>query len=374
MRWDNLRLDEPLETAEGGDLFTAAPGPGAPADRARRGRPHLRHAGFPWHDLLRGAGQVRGEPGARGVPDAVQVDHQPLPRLPACLRLLPGGETPILMADGRTKPLAEVRAGDGIYGTVRRGCYRRYVRTTVLAHWSTVKPAYRVVLEDGTQLVCQRRSPLPDRARLEARHRGRVRSALRRPHLTVNNKLMGVGGIRRAAQGDRRLPARLPVRHDPRRRDHRALLLPQRTGRDCHIHCSGWRWPTPEGLARTATTWPAWASAAAEFTFTEESADAPPRMTAIRTGSARSGPDDRMADRLAGSSGRGLAQGLPGRDLRRRGQLQRGILRIANTDPDDHRLDQSSSLESLGFGFAGGAGTGPTDLPTSGCAAGSGRR
>jgi hypothetical protein len=24
MRWDNLRLDEPLETGDGGDLFTAA--------------------------------------------------------------------------------------------------------------------------------------------------------------------------------------------------------------------------------------------------------------------------------------------------------------------------------------------------------------
>ncbi len=31
------------------------------------------------------------------------------------------GETPILMADGRTKPLADVRVGDAIYGTVREG-------------------------------------------------------------------------------------------------------------------------------------------------------------------------------------------------------------------------------------------------------------
>ena len=71
----------------------------------------------------------------------------------ACVYCLEG-ETPILMADGRTRPLAQLRAGDGIYGTVRRGGGREYVRTTVLAHWSTVKPAYRVLLEDGTQLVC----------------------------------------------------------------------------------------------------------------------------------------------------------------------------------------------------------------------------
>src|SRR3984957_19707800 len=70
----------------------------------------------------------------------------------ACVYCL-GGETPILMADGRTRPLAELQPGDEIYGTVRRGSYRRYVRTTVLAHWQTVKPAYRVTLADGTQLI-----------------------------------------------------------------------------------------------------------------------------------------------------------------------------------------------------------------------------
>ena len=63
------------------------------------------------------------------------------------------GETPILMADGRTKPLASVRVGDAIYGTVPWGRYRRYVITRVQAHWETRKKAYRVTLEDGTELV-----------------------------------------------------------------------------------------------------------------------------------------------------------------------------------------------------------------------------
>ena len=36
------------------------------------------------------------------------------------------GETPILMDDGHTKPLADVRVGDEIYGTVREGGYRCY--------------------------------------------------------------------------------------------------------------------------------------------------------------------------------------------------------------------------------------------------------
>ena len=57
------------------------------------------------------------------------------------------------MADGSAKPLADVRVGDAIYGTVREGHYLRYTITEVLAHWSTVKSAYRVTLEDGTKLV-----------------------------------------------------------------------------------------------------------------------------------------------------------------------------------------------------------------------------
>src|SRR6188472_3475251 len=63
------------------------------------------------------------------------------------------GETPILMADGRTKPIAELAVGDRIYGTERRGRYRRYVTTEVRDHWQTLKPAYRTTLEDGTVLI-----------------------------------------------------------------------------------------------------------------------------------------------------------------------------------------------------------------------------
>lgn len=63
------------------------------------------------------------------------------------------GDTPILMADGRTRPLSELRPGDRIYGTERVGNRRRYVTTQVLAHWTTHKPAFRVTLRDGTQLI-----------------------------------------------------------------------------------------------------------------------------------------------------------------------------------------------------------------------------
>jgi DNA repair photolyase len=104
------------------------------------------------------------------------------------------GGTPILMADGRTKPLAEVRAGDQLYGTVRRGSYRRYVTTEVIAHWSTVKPAFMITLEDGTRLFSS-----GDHRFLSNRGwkyvTGTEQGLARRPHLTVRNELMGVGAF-----------------------------------------------------------------------------------------------------------------------------------------------------------------------------------
>src|SRR5437867_3999535 len=63
------------------------------------------------------------------------------------------GDTLILMADGTTRLLVELRVGDEIYGTERRGWYRRYVRTRVLDHWQTFAPAYRIQLRDGTTLI-----------------------------------------------------------------------------------------------------------------------------------------------------------------------------------------------------------------------------
>jgi DNA repair photolyase len=103
------------------------------------------------------------------------------------------GDTPILMADGRTSPISKVRAGDRVYGTLEQaGRNRRYVVTEVLDHWSTIKPAYRVTLEDGTELVSS-----SDHKFLTERGWKHVTGAeqgrLRRPQLTGNNDLIGTG-------------------------------------------------------------------------------------------------------------------------------------------------------------------------------------
>ncbi len=116
----------------------------------------------------------------------------------ACVYCL-GDATPILMADGAHKPLSDLRAGDEIYGTEGRGRWRRYVRTRVLAHWSSVKPAYRVVLADGTELVAS-----GDHRFLTERGWKHVMAAERpaqRPHLTTGDALLGTGRFADAPRG-----------------------------------------------------------------------------------------------------------------------------------------------------------------------------
>jgi DNA repair photolyase len=117
----------------------------------------------------------------------------------ACVYCL-SGDTPILMGDERTKPLADVRVGDVVYGTRRVGSYRRYVQTVVLAHWQTVKPAHRVRLQDGTHLVAS-----GDHRFLTYRGWKHVTGAdhgvARRPHLTTNDEMLGLGAFGTAPDG-----------------------------------------------------------------------------------------------------------------------------------------------------------------------------
>ncbi len=111
----------------------------------------------------------------------------------ACVYCL-HGDTPILLADGRHKPISELDVGDEIYGTERRGRYRRYARTVVLDRWVTVKPAYRVELADGTVLVASGDHRfLTDRGWKHVT--GGAPSGHARAHLTTANSLVGTGGF-----------------------------------------------------------------------------------------------------------------------------------------------------------------------------------
>ncbi|HEX4649264.1 MAG TPA: PA0069 family radical SAM protein [Steroidobacteraceae bacterium] len=109
------------------------------------------------------------------------------------------GDTQVLLANGRTLPVSKLPVGGEIYGTRRIGAYRRYVKSRVLARWGTIKPALRIKLEDGTRLVASGDHRfLTDRGWKFVT--GREQGRLRRPHLTLSNKLMGTGAFARAVR------------------------------------------------------------------------------------------------------------------------------------------------------------------------------
>jgi DNA repair photolyase len=99
------------------------------------------------------------------------------------------GDTPILLADGSTRPLSQLEVGDTVLGTMGAGPHRRYVPTTVLDHWTTSKPAFRVTLADGTRLVSSGDHRfLTDRG---WRHVSPAEPGL--PALAVGDRMSGVG-------------------------------------------------------------------------------------------------------------------------------------------------------------------------------------
>ena len=354
MRWDNLRLDDDLaaeqDSAGGETLF--------PAER--------RDVALPL--IERGAvARTFETPGFRGmtfyevqaksivnrVPEASRMPFRwtinPYRGCQHACAYCCGGQTPILMADGRTKPLAEVCVGEEIYGTVKSRFYRRYTITTVLAHWSTMKPAYRVTLEDGTQLVCS-----GDHRFLTERGWKHVTGAesgpMQRPFLTVNNKLMGVGGFAEPPKDTaayRRGYLCGMIRGDGAIGHYR---YPRRVPGGENIHLFRLALADRDGLDRTADYLADVGINCREFTFSEGSTTRRP-ITAIRT-SRRD--NVRTIEWLIGwpenptlDWRKGFLAGI----FDAEGSCSQGILRISNTDPQIIGWIVSS-LKSLGFDFA----------------------
>ena len=187
VRWDNLTI----EAQEG----TALPGYREPAV--------VRHFDAP-EALDTRFYEVRAKSALNRVPERSRMPFRwtinPYRGCShACLYCI-APDTPILMADGRTRLVA--RAVDLVTASWAPKCagqYRRYVTTEVLAHWSTIKPAYRVTLEDGTELISS-----GDHRFLTNRGwkfvTGSEQGVDRRPHLTTNNELLGTGGFATAPE------------------------------------------------------------------------------------------------------------------------------------------------------------------------------
>jgi DNA repair photolyase len=260
------------------------------------------------------------------------------------------GDTPVQLADGRQRPLADLRPGDRVYGTERVGASRRYVRTEVLAHWASRKPAHRITLADGTELVAS-----ADHRFLTGRGwkhvTGVMHGPARRPYLTVNDSLLGTGrlpeGPRHTAsyqrgyltgmiRGDGYLaryeypwPGRSPVATA-----HRSRLAPA----------------DDEALARGRAYLRASSVPTGEFAFAAATATRHP-TTAIRN-SARSAHDTICElIRWPTSPDPDWAKGYLAGLFDAEGSGLRGIVRISNTDPEilGHARD---ALRRFGFRYA----------------------
>lgn len=256
------------------------------------------------------------------------------------------GDTGILMANGSTRDLASLRVGDEVIGTVKRGHYRQYAKTKVLAHWRTTKPAFRVILEDGTELIAG-----ADHRFLTERGWKHViqHGSSQRPHLTVNNKLMGFGMIRAAAPAEDSAEYRKGYLCGIIRGDGHLGFYPyQREGRsNGHQYRFRLAMIDPAALARTGEYLRMFGVETKEFVF-QAARENRQEMGAIRVSSRAAFM--RIEDLVAWPESnhpewsRGFLSGL----FDAEGSFLGGTIRIANTD--ERMLSRATDcLKTLNF-------------------------
>src|SRR3954471_133393 len=243
-----------------------------------------------------------------------------------------GPDTNVLMADGRQVRIADLRVGDRIVGTERRGAYRCYVETEVLAHWSTVRPAHRVTLADGTEILAS-----GDHRFLTGRGwkhvTGAGSGAGQRPHLTANDEMLGFGRSAVTVQpcaDYRRGYLTGMVRGDGHLKTYRY----ERAGR-AHgdVHRFRLALADVEGLHRTRD-YLARAGVTTDWFEFSRATERRRAMSAIRTSSARSVHQiSRLVEWPADPSDawrRGFLAGI----FDAEGGRNQHVLRISNSDPE----------------------------------------
>jgi DNA repair photolyase len=255
------------------------------------------------------------------------------------------GDTAVLLANGASKPLGDVRVGDEIYGTVRRGHYRRYVRTKVIAHWRTLKRAYRVTLADGTELVAS----ADHRFLTERGWKFVARNPAGSATLTPNNSLLGFGTFRASGAPEGTAEYRRGYLAGVVHGDgHLASYKYARAGRS-HGDQHQFRLAMIDApaLDRTARFLLDFGISTHRFVFAE-AGERTQRIEAIRT-HAKDAVESiqrlvALPDRHEGEWARGFLAGI----FDAEGSYSQGVLRIANSN---ERLIAAtcSSLTSLGF-------------------------
>jgi DNA repair photolyase len=181
VRWDNLKI----ETEEG----TRLPGYRDPAIVRRFDAPEALDMRFY---------EIHAKSALNRVPEASRMPFRwtinPYRGCSHACVYCTSPDTPVLLADGTSRAIGHLQRGDQIVGTTIRGADRRFVTTEVLDRWSAVKPAFRVTLADGTELVTS-----GDHRFLTERGwkhvTGGMAGADQRPYLTVNNSMMGFGAL-----------------------------------------------------------------------------------------------------------------------------------------------------------------------------------
>jgi len=248
------------------------------------------------------------------------------------------GDTRVLMGTGSAREIRHLSPGDEVYGTVRRGAYRRYVRTTVLDHWMVRKLAYRVRLENGTELIAG-----ADHRFLTNRGWKHVIGAecgpLQRPHLTLGSKLIGTGGFEQPPLGTREYKRGYLCGVD--RGDRRAA--PLRDGRPSRAALTDF-----EARARTWVYLDELADETASLGLAA-AAGRSSRLRAIAAGSPASAIRDLAI--WPASASLEWCKGFLAGAFDAEGSFEHAIVRIASSDPEI--VDRTAfACDKLGLPFA----------------------
>ncbi|HEX4943148.1 MAG TPA: PA0069 family radical SAM protein, partial [Usitatibacteraceae bacterium] len=200
----------------------------------------------------------------------------------------------------------------------------------VLAHWSVIKPAYQVTLQDGTTLVAS-----GDHRFLTERgwkHVTDAESRVQRAHLTTANKLMGTGGF---AEG--------PLENDDYRRGYLSGLIRgdghlesyhyDRPGGFDHLHVFRLALCDPEALLRAQDYLLDFEIATQEFQFAYASASRRP-MHAIRTSALAKVDAIRRLIDWPTSPRREWSAGFLAGIFDAEGSYSKAVLGISNTDTE----------------------------------------